>query len=104
MLPYLVFFIVYNGTLARPHFFSLPRRMRETRYSTPFLSSHPSETFFSCQTDHYLIYVSTKEPVQVRRGPWTVVYKTNLTTGKTERLTPQGIYIYTLCTNQLKIS
>jgi hypothetical protein len=43
--------------------------------------------------DHYLIYVSTKEPVQVRRGPWTVVYKTNLTTGKTERLTPQGIYI-----------
>jgi hypothetical protein len=56
--------------------------------------------------DHYLIYVSTKEPVQVRRGPWTVVYKTNLTTGKTERLTPQGIYIYiyTLCTNQLKIS
>lgn len=42
--------------------------------------------------DHYLIYVSTKEPVHVRRGPWTVVYKTNLTTGKTERLTPQGVF------------
>lgn len=40
--------------------------------------------------DHSLIYVSTKEPVQERRSPWTVVYKTNLTTGKTERLTPKG--------------
>uniref|UniRef100_A0ACD5VAF5 Uncharacterized protein n=2 Tax=Avena sativa TaxID=4498 RepID=A0ACD5VAF5_AVESA len=49
--------------------------------------------------DHCLLYVSTKEPVQVRHSPGTVVYKTYLTTGKTERLTPQGIY--TLCTNQL---
>lgn len=40
--------------------------------------------------DHSLIYVSTKEPVQERRSPWTVVYKTNLRTGKTERLTPKG--------------
>jgi hypothetical protein len=40
--------------------------------------------------DHSLVYVSTKEPVQERRSPWTVVYKTNLRTGKTDRLTPQG--------------
>ncbi|XP_003574472.1 uncharacterized protein LOC100838501 [Brachypodium distachyon] len=42
--------------------------------------------------DHSLIYVSTKEPVKDRRSPWTVVYKTNLRTGKTERLTPKGAY------------
>lgn len=48
----------------------------------------------SCTVDHCLIYVSTKEPVQDRRSPWTVVYKTNLTTGKTERLTPKGMYVY----------
>ncbi|VAI53404.1 unnamed protein product [Triticum turgidum subsp. durum] len=41
---------------------------------------------------HSLIYVSTKEPVQERRSPWTVVYKTNLSTGKTERLTPKGVF------------
>ncbi|KAM3296841.1 hypothetical protein ACQJBY_038940 [Aegilops geniculata] len=46
----------------------------------------------SHSVDHCLIYVSTKEPVHVRRGPWTVVYKTNLTTGMTERLTPQGVF------------
>ncbi|XP_078165999.1 uncharacterized protein LOC144560637 [Carex rostrata] len=40
--------------------------------------------------DHFLIYVSTKEPVQARRCPWTVVHKTNLRTGETERLTPPG--------------
>jgi hypothetical protein len=44
--------------------------------------------------DHCLIYVSTKEPVQEGHSPWTVVYKTNLTTGKTERLTPEGMYLY----------
>ncbi|KAG0587213.1 hypothetical protein KC19_2G148700 [Ceratodon purpureus] len=38
-----------------------------------------------------LIYVSTKQPVLDRRSPWTVVYKTNLVTGKTERLTPPGV-------------
>ncbi|KAF7082741.1 hypothetical protein CFC21_086598 [Triticum aestivum] len=42
--------------------------------------------------DHCLIYISTKEPVQQGRSPWTVVYKTNLATGKTERLTPQGVF------------
>ncbi|CAL5033531.1 unnamed protein product [Urochloa decumbens] len=42
--------------------------------------------------DHSLIYVSTKEPVKERRSPWTVVYKTNLRTGRTERLTPKGQY------------
>ena len=40
--------------------------------------------------DHFLVYVSTKEPVQERRSPWNVVYKTNLRTGETERLTPPG--------------
>jgi hypothetical protein len=44
--------------------------------------------------DHSLIYVSTKEPVQERRSPWTVVYKTNLRTAKTERLTPKGNSIF----------
>ncbi|XBI43647.1 hypothetical protein VPH35_108393 [Triticum aestivum] len=38
-----------------------------------------------------LIYVSTKEAVQEYRSPWTVVYKTNLLTGKTRRLTPEGV-------------
>lgn len=40
--------------------------------------------------DYSLIYISTKEPVEDRRSPWTVVYKTNLRTGKTDRLTPKG--------------
>ncbi|CAD6261420.1 unnamed protein product [Miscanthus lutarioriparius] len=44
----------------------------------------------SRSVDHSIIYVSTKEAVQERRSPWTVVYKTNLRTGKTERLTPKG--------------
>ncbi|KAL8110311.1 hypothetical protein AgCh_026149 [Apium graveolens] len=35
-----------------------------------------------------LVYISTKEPAPRRRQPWTVVYKTNLKTGKTDRLTP----------------
>ena len=39
---------------------------------------------------HSLVYVSTKEPAKVRRAPWTVVYKTSLADGKTERLTPPG--------------
>ncbi|XP_066336227.1 uncharacterized protein [Miscanthus floridulus] len=41
---------------------------------------------------HSLVYVSTKEPVRARRAPWTVVYRTNLADGKTERLTPPGQY------------
>jgi Tol biopolymer transport system component len=41
---------------------------------------------------HSLVYVSTKEPVKARRTPWTVVYKTGLADGKTERLTPPGQY------------
>ncbi|XP_078165389.1 uncharacterized protein LOC144560110 [Carex rostrata] len=44
----------------------------------------------SCTIDHFLIYVSTKEPVKLRRSPWNVVYKTNLKTGETTRITPQG--------------
>ncbi|KAF2307535.1 hypothetical protein GH714_029544 [Hevea brasiliensis] len=41
--------------------------------------------------DHSLVYVTTKDPAKDRRQPWTVVYKTNLVTGKTERLTPPGV-------------
>lgn len=41
---------------------------------------------------HSLVYVSTKETVIDRRTPWTVVYKTSLADGKTERLTPPGQY------------
>lgn len=36
----------------------------------------------------YLVYISTKEPADCRRQPWTAVYKTDLETGKTDRLTP----------------
>jgi hypothetical protein len=42
--------------------------------------------------DHFLIYVSTKESAQECDSPWTRMYKTSLITGKTERLTPHGIY------------
>ncbi|KAI3911232.1 hypothetical protein MKW92_029605 [Papaver armeniacum] len=42
-----------------------------------------------CFAGDYLIYVSTKERACERRQPWTAVYKTNLTTGKTDRLTPR---------------
>uniref|UniRef100_A0ACD5XXL8 Uncharacterized protein n=2 Tax=Avena sativa TaxID=4498 RepID=A0ACD5XXL8_AVESA len=41
---------------------------------------------------HSLVYVSTKEPAKRRRTPWTVVYRTNLADGKTERLTPPDQY------------
>ncbi|KAL5564510.1 hypothetical protein UlMin_027674 [Ulmus minor] len=43
-----------------------------------------------CIAGDYLVYVSTKEPADDRRQPWTAVYKTNLKNGKTERLTPSG--------------
>ncbi|MCL7039019.1 hypothetical protein MKW94_009503 [Papaver nudicaule] len=42
-----------------------------------------------CIAGDHLIYVSTKEPATERRQPWTAVYKTNLTTGETDRLTPR---------------
>ncbi|CAO2141396.1 unnamed protein product [Urochloa humidicola] len=45
---------------------------------------------FDDDDNYYLVYVSTKEPVSKRRSPWNVVYKTNLGTGKTKRLTPHG--------------
>ncbi|CAL4988639.1 unnamed protein product [Urochloa decumbens] len=45
---------------------------------------------FDDDDNYYLVYVSTKEPVSKRRSPWNVVYKTNLRTGKTKRLTPHG--------------
>ncbi|GJN41509.1 hypothetical protein PR202_gn00897 [Eleusine coracana subsp. coracana] len=44
----------------------------------------------SATADPSVVYVSTKEPVEARRSPWTVVYKTSLKTGKTERLTPRA--------------
>ncbi|KMT12849.1 hypothetical protein BVRB_4g089410 [Beta vulgaris subsp. vulgaris] len=43
-----------------------------------------------CIAGDYLIYVSTMEPSPEPHQPWTAVYKTNLKTGKTERLTLQG--------------
>ncbi|KAI3928910.1 hypothetical protein MKW92_028437 [Papaver armeniacum] len=42
-----------------------------------------------CFSGDHLIYVSTKEPATQRRQPWTAVYKTDLKTGKTDRLTPR---------------
>jgi len=42
--------------------------------------------------DPCIVYVSTKKPVEKRRTPWTVVYRTNLRTGETVRLTPDGEY------------
>lgn len=42
----------------------------------------------------YLVFVSTKDPAKRRRQPWTVVYRTNLFTGKTDRLTPSRKYNY----------
>ncbi|XP_060961035.1 uncharacterized protein LOC115723962 [Cannabis sativa] len=41
-----------------------------------------------CVAGDYLIYVSTKDDPGKRRQPWTVVFKTNLKTAQTERLTP----------------
>ncbi|KAI8548788.1 hypothetical protein RHMOL_Rhmol07G0301200 [Rhododendron molle] len=43
-----------------------------------------------CIAGDYLVYVTTKDPAKRRRQPWTAVYKTNLNTGKTERLTPSA--------------
>ncbi|MCL7025753.1 hypothetical protein MKW94_025068 [Papaver nudicaule] len=42
-----------------------------------------------CFADNHLIYISTKEEATERRQPWTAVYKTNLMTGETDRLTPR---------------
>ncbi|XP_074319485.1 uncharacterized protein LOC141656475 [Silene latifolia] len=38
--------------------------------------------------DCYLVYVTTKDPADRRRQPWTSVYRTNLKDGQTQRLTP----------------
>ncbi|GMN64546.1 hypothetical protein TIFTF001_033617 [Ficus carica] len=43
-----------------------------------------------CIAGDYLIYVSTKEPAEQRRQPWTAIYRTNLKTGETDRLMPKG--------------
>ncbi|XP_062113468.1 uncharacterized protein LOC133824565 [Humulus lupulus] len=43
-----------------------------------------------CVAGDYLVYITTKDDIGVRRQPWTAVYKTNLITAKTERLTPKG--------------
>ncbi|KAL6659784.1 hypothetical protein ACP70R_002613 [Stipagrostis hirtigluma subsp. patula] len=47
---------------------------------------------FAPNADPCIIYVSTKKPAEKRRTPWTVVYRTNLKTGETEQLTPDGQY------------
>ncbi|CAL5389413.1 unnamed protein product [Camellia sinensis] len=41
-----------------------------------------------CIAGDNLVYVTTKDPVPKLRQPWTAVYKTNLKTGKIDRLTP----------------
>ncbi|CAL5389420.1 unnamed protein product [Camellia sinensis] len=41
-----------------------------------------------CIAGDNLVYVTNKDPAPDRRQPWTAVYKTNLKTGKTDRLTP----------------
>ena len=46
----------------------------------------------ACFAGDYLIYVSTKEPVAERRQPWTAVYRTDLNTKETLRLTPPGSF------------
>ncbi|CAL5389416.1 unnamed protein product [Camellia sinensis] len=43
-----------------------------------------------CIAGDNLVYVTTKDPAPDRCQPWTAVYKTNLKTGKTDRLTPLG--------------
>ncbi|XP_057795701.1 uncharacterized protein LOC131011844 [Salvia miltiorrhiza] len=43
---------------------------------------------------HNLIYISTHEDPGKPRSSWTAVYSTELTTGSTRRLTPQGIADY----------
>uniref|UniRef100_K3ZNP8 Dipeptidylpeptidase IV N-terminal domain-containing protein n=1 Tax=Setaria italica TaxID=4555 RepID=K3ZNP8_SETIT len=47
-------------------------------------------SFVGHYADLSIIYVSTKTRVGVRRTPWTAVYRTNLRTGETKRLTPDG--------------
>lgn len=43
-----------------------------------------------CFAGNYIIYISTKDPATEHRQPWTAVYRTDLKTGKTDRLTPPG--------------
>ncbi|CAL5387761.1 unnamed protein product [Camellia sinensis] len=43
-----------------------------------------------CIAGDNLVYVTTKDPAPKLRQPWTAVYKTNLKTGKIDRLTPSG--------------
>ncbi|GJN40484.1 hypothetical protein PR202_gb29699 [Eleusine coracana subsp. coracana] len=47
---------------------------------------------FTPDSDPSIVYVSTKKVVEKRRTPWTMVYRTNLRTGETEQLTPDGQY------------
>lgn len=42
-----------------------------------------------CVAGDYFIYVSTKDHASRPRQPWTAVFKTNIKTGDTQRLTPQ---------------
>ncbi|GMP24143.1 hypothetical protein CsSME_00001523 [Camellia sinensis var. sinensis] len=46
-----------------------------------------------CIAGYNLVYVTTKDPAPDRRQPWTAVYKTNLKTGTTDRLTPSGRFL-----------
>lgn len=43
-----------------------------------------------CFAGDYLVYVTTKDDPRRPREPWNAVYRTNLITGDTQRLTPPG--------------
>lgn len=47
-----------------------------------------------CIAGDYIVYITTKDQAVKRREPWTAVYKTNLKTAVTERMTPRGLFIF----------
>ncbi|KAK1354725.1 hypothetical protein POM88_047981 [Heracleum sosnowskyi] len=57
-------------------------------YSRPDCVRMEDSAYIAGEDREYLVYVSTKDPANRRRQPWTVVYRTNLITGTTDRLTP----------------
>ncbi|MCL7037818.1 hypothetical protein MKW94_010220 [Papaver nudicaule] len=63
-------------------------RLADIFHKSPFAGVRMEDS--GCFASDHLIFVSTKEKATERRQPWTAVYKTNLMTGRTERLTPRG--------------
>ncbi|KAI3957072.1 hypothetical protein MKW92_043378 [Papaver armeniacum] len=64
--------------------YSLADVFRKTRFAGVRMEDS------GCVSGDDLIYVSTKRPATERCQPWTAVYKTNLKSGLTHRLTPRG--------------